>query len=295
MVFPSRSTGAKGTKNGRFSLIWAMMRSFVVMLGIGLCSLSGRDFETGAGSGLSSLLTKAQYEHFFPHHHSIYSYEALIKAATGFPAFAGEGDETVRRRELAAFLAQIAHETGNGGDGAAGGPYAWGLYYTEELGCQDGHCTQYNSSNGGPYRAVPGKSYYGRGPIQLSYPYNYGQAGADLKLPLLTDPELVSHNGVIAFRTALWFWMRSDPGEPSCHAVMTGKWQPDADDRRLGRRPGFGMTINIINGNVECRTQSAASRRDRDDRIGYYRYFAGLLKVPVERDCDCTGMTPYGH
>ena len=48
---------------------------------------------------------------------------------------------TVRKRELAAFFAEIAHETTNGGPGAAGGPYAWGLYYTEELGCGDGHCT----------------------------------------------------------------------------------------------------------------------------------------------------------
>jgi chitinase len=272
-----------------------MMRSLVVLLAIGLCSLSGRDAGHGEVRGLSSLLTNEQYEQYFPHHHPIYSYDALIEAAAGFPAFAGEGDETTRRRELAAFFAEIAHETSNGGEGAAGGPYVWGLYYTEELGCQDGHCTQYNSSNGGPYKAASGKTYYGRGPIQLSYPYNYGQAGADLQLPLLEHPELVSHDGVIAFRTALWFWMRSDPGEPSCHAVMTGKWQPDAQDRRLGRRPGFGMTINIINGNVECRTQSASSRRDREDRIGHYRFFARLLKIPVEKDCDCAGMAPYGR
>ncbi len=60
------------------------------------------------------------------------------------------------------------------------------------------------------------KPYYGRGPIQLSYPYNYGQAGADLGLPLLAHPELVSQDGSeIAFRTAIWFWMRADDGEPS--------------------------------------------------------------------------------
>lgn len=246
-------------------------------------------------TGLASLLSNAQYENYFPHHNPLYSYEALIKAAATFPLFAGEGDPPTRRRELAAFFAEIAHETTNGGPGAAGGPYAWGLYYTEELGCDDGHCTQYNTSNGGPYRAAAGKTYFGRGPIQLSYPYNYGQAGADLKLPLLAHPELVSHDGVIAFRTALWFWMRAGGSEPSCHAVMTGKWLPDTADRRLGRKPGFGMTINIINGNVECHTQSPAARKDREDRIGHYRYFARLLQVPVEKDCDCAGMTPYGQ
>jgi hypothetical protein len=272
-----------------------MMRFHLVLLLAGLLPVSGRSFSPAADAGLASLLTKAQYENYFPHHHPLYSYEALIKAAAGFPLFAGEGDMTVRKRELAAFFAEIAHETTNGGTGSPGGPYVWGLYYTEELGCGDGHCRQYNSGNGGPYHAAEGKTYYGRGPIQLSYPYNYGQAGADLGLPLLAHPELVSHDGVIAFRTALWFWMRADDGEPSCHAVMTGKWQPGAEDLRSGRRAGFGMTINIINGNVECHTQSPAGRKEREDRIGHYRYFAGLLQVAVEKDCDCAGMTPYGQ
>lgn len=205
------------------------MRSTLLLLLAGLSSVSGRSYSPAADAGLASLLTRAQYEVYFPHHDTLYSYEALIKAAAGFPFFTGEGDMTVRKRELAAFFAEIAHETTNGGAGARGGPYAWGLYYTEELGCGDGHCRQYNSGNGGPYRAAPGKTYYGRGPIQLSYPYNYGQAGADLGLPLLAHPELVSHDGITAFRTALWFWMRADDGEPSCHAVMTGKWQPDAE------------------------------------------------------------------
>lgn len=272
-----------------------MLRFFFLLLATGLPSLFGRSYGQAVEAGLSSLVTRAQYESWFPHHHSLYSYEAFIKAGAAFPLFAGEGDAMVRRRELAAFFAEVAHETTNGGPGAQGGAFAWGLYYTEEQGCQDGHCKQYSNSGSSAYQAMPGKTYYGRGPIQLSYPYNYGQAGAELGLPLLGQPELVSHDGVIAFRTAIWFWMRAEDGEPSCHAVMTGRWQPDANDRRLGRRPGFGMTINIINGNVECNSRVAAIREDRQDRIGYYRYFAGLLTVPVEKDCDCAGMAAYGN
>jgi hypothetical protein len=74
---------------------------------------------------------------------------------------------------------------------------------------------------------------------------------------------------------------------------LTGQWQPDAKDRRQGRRPGFGMTINIINGNVECNSRVPAIREEREDRIGYYRHFAGILQVPVEKDCDCAGMAAY--
>jgi len=266
-----------------------MMRLYILLLMAGLPSLSGVKFDRTEKDNLSSLLSRAQYESFFPHHHSLYSYEALIKAAASFPSFAGEGDTVTRRRELAAFFGEIAHETGNGGADA----YSWGLYYTEELGCADGHCKQYNTGGDSRYHPAPGRNYYGRGPIQLSYAYNYGMAGAELGLPLLAHPELVSHDGVIAFRTALWFWMRTQSPIPSCHDVMVGKWQPSAEDSRLGRRPGFGMTINIINGAVECKSQVRAIKAERLNRIAYYRAFAAQLKVPVEKDCDCAGMATY--
>lgn len=243
--------------------------------------------------GVEALLSRDQYERFFPHHHSLYTYDAFLKAAAYFPLFSGEGSPEMRKRELAAFFAHAAHETTNGGPGAKGGTYAWGLYYTEELGCKDGHCTVYNTGGTSPYQPVPGRSYYGRGPLQLSYAYNYGWAGAEMNLPLLEHPELVSQDGVIAFRAALWFWMKAQAPKPSCHDVICGKWEPGAEDRRLGRKPGFGMTINIINGGVECKSQDPAIREDRQDRIGYYRHFAALLQTAIEKDCDCAGMAPY--
>jgi chitinase len=239
------------------------------------------------------LLSSRQYEQFFPHHNSIYTYEAFIKAAASFPLFAGEGSPEMRKRELAAFFAHAAHETTNGGPGSPGGQFAWGLFYTEELGCKDGHCTVYNTGGTSPYKPVPGKSYYGRGPLQLSYAYNYGLAGADMHLPLLAKPELVGQDGVIAFRAALWFWMKAQPPKPSCHEVICGKWTPGAEDVRLGRKPGFGMTINIINGGIECPAKDAEIKGNRADRIGFYRRFAAGLGVKVENDCDCAGMQPY--
>jgi len=249
--------------------------------------------DTGITGGIAALLSKAQYEKSFPHHHPIYTYEALIAAAASFPLFAGEGDPADRKRELAAFFAHIGHETTSGWEGAKGGPYVWGLVFTEEQACKDEHCTQYNTGGTSPYQPVPGRSYFGRGPLQLSYAYNYGLAGAELGLPLLTNPELVSHNGEIAFRVALWFWMRAQKPKPSCHEVMAGKWQPGPEDIRLGRGPGFGMTINIINGGVECNNNDPAVVSLRKERIGFYKWFAAMLKVPVEKDCDCAGMAPY--
>ena len=60
--------------------------------------------------GLSSLLSRQQYEQLFPHHNAIYTYDALLRAAASFPSFAGEGSREVRIRELAAFFAHAAHE-----------------------------------------------------------------------------------------------------------------------------------------------------------------------------------------
>ncbi|HEX9510865.1 MAG TPA: chitinase [Puia sp.] len=276
-----------------------------------LCLLLSAAILTGGFTGsscqredrsLSSLLGKDLYEKSFPHHHAIYTYEALIKAAASYPSFAGEGDPTQRKRELAAFFAHIGHETTNGGGPVAEeGPssktseasYAWGLYYTEEQACLDGHCTQYNTGGNSPYKPAPGKSYYGRGPLQLTYAYNYGLAGEELGLPLLAKPELVSQDGAIAFRTALWFWMKSQKPKPSCHDVVCGNWKPSAEDIRLRRKPGFGMTINIINGGVECNTNAGEVKDERQDRIGFYKHMAALLQVTVGEDCDCADMAPY--
>ena len=246
-------------------------------------------------SSIAQLISKKQFEKLFPHHNPIYSYENLVAASKTFPLFANEGDLQTRKKELVAFLANIAHETSSGWKDAKGGPYAWGLVYEQEQACKDKSCPIYNTAGTSNFQPVPGKDYHGRGPMQLSYAYNYGLAGQDLNLPLLQDPELVCKNGVIAFKTAFWFWMREQKPKPSCHNVMCGNWQPTDDDKKLNRKPGFGMVINIINGGLECKTTDPAFEERKKDRIGFYQYFANLLKIKVETDCDCTLLEVYGN
>jgi chitinase len=122
---------------------------------------------------------------------------------------------------------------------APGGPYAWGLYFTQEVGCEGGAYTGYCAAVP-EYPCEPDKTYHGRGPIQLSYNYNYnyGQAGRALGLPLLATPELVSTDGAVAFKTALWFWMTPQSPKPSAHAVMTGGWTPRPRTRPSAGSPG---------------------------------------------------------
>ena len=54
------------------------------------------------------------------------------------------------------------------------------------------------------------------------------------------------------FKTAIYFWMTPQTLKPSAHDVMIGQWQPKSYDLAKGRKPGFGMTIDIVNGEVEC-------------------------------------------
>ena len=126
--------------------------------------------------------------------------------------------------------------------------------------------------------------------MQLSWNYNYGAAGQALNYDLLTNPDLVKSDGVVSFSTALWFWMTPQPPKPSCHDVMSGRWQPTSEDRNRGRVAGFGMTINIINGGLEC-GRSTDDRVER--RVRFYRQSCGMLGVIADNNVYCDRMQPY--
>lgn len=246
--------------------------------------------DAAAPSGLASLLPQSLYDQLFPERNALYTYEALLAAAAYHPAFASTGSVDDRKRELAAFLANVSHETTGGWPAAPGGPYAWGLYFTQEVGCETGLCTQYCDDGNANFPCAPGETYHGRGPIQLSWNYNYGQAGAALGLDLLANPDLVTSDGTVAFRTALWFWMTPQAPKPSCHDVMTGGFTPSSTDLAAGRLPGFGLTIDIINGGIECGYARSASVTDR---LGFYDRYTTLLGVAPGGNLDCDSMQPY--
>jgi predicted chitinase len=192
--------------------------------------------------------------------------------------FCTEKDLQTNKKELAAFFAQIAHETRHGQDGH----YNDGLMFIHE----NNTALTYIADND-EYPAVAGQKYYGRGPMQISYNGNYGYASdcifGDKKI-LLNNPGLVETDPVVAFKTAIYFWMTPQTHKPSAHDVMIGKWQPNAADKAKGRTPGFGMTINIINGNIEC---GKGNNEDMNDRIGFYQYFLKQLGV-TDPNCACS-------
>lgn len=192
--------------------------------------------------------------------------------------FCTAGDSLTNKKELAAFFAHIAHETRHGENGT----YTDGLMLRHEA-----NTTLDYYSESDEYPPVNGKKYYGRGPMQLSYNGNYGKASDCIfgdKKVLLNDPDKLENDAVVAFKVAIWFWMMPETHKPSAHDVMIGKWQPNEVDKAKGRTPGFGMTINIVNGAVEC---NKAENEGMNDRIAFYQYFLGKLGV-TDANCACS-------
>lgn len=83
--------------------------------------------------------------------------------------------------------------------------------------------------------SLPGKKYYGRGYIQLTWASNYKAASQALGLgnKLVQQPELVASDKKLAMLVSVWFW--------------------DAKVRPvLGSTNQFGRTTKAINGG-ECK------------------------------------------
>ncbi|CAM0947147.1 unnamed protein product [Alopecurus aequalis] len=232
-------------------------RRHVRMRGFWLLAFAGAALLAAAGgqqpSGVASIVTREAFDSMLSGSNAtsacdgggFYTYDAFIKAASKFPGLGAVGDEDTRRRELAAFFGQTSYVTG-------------AYCYVKAVN---------------PPANTP---YYGRGPIQLATEDNYRLAGKALGLDLVGKPDLVSTDPVVAFETAIWFWMTPQPPDPSCHAVMTGNWTPSAQDRAAGLLPGYGMTTNVLSGGAECFDNTSQAAQDRVD---YYKQSCGTLQV----------------
>jgi chitinase len=243
-----------------------------------------------SGEGVASILSKELFEQMLLHRNDaactargFYTYEAFLAAAATFPAFGSTAEglsvET-RKREVAAFLGQTSHETTGGWPTAPDGPLTWGYCFKQEREPKSIYCDTTKPE----WPCAPNKEYIGRGPIQLTWNYNYGLAGRALSLDLLNNPDLVAADAVVSFRTALWFWMTPQANKPSSHAVITGRWTPTAADNAAGRVPGYGVITNIINGGLEC---GIGPDPRVADRIGFYQRYCGILGVDTGSNLDC--------
>ncbi|MGO4460625.1 glycoside hydrolase family 19 protein [Streptomyces sp. M-16] len=217
----------------------------------------GTDPDPGTGNPSGFVVSEAQFNQMFPNRNPFYTYNGLVAALSAYPAFANTGDDTVKRREAAAFLANVSHETG-------------GLVYIVE---QNTANYPHYCDASQPYGCPAGQAaYYGRGPIQLSWNFNYKAAGDALGINLLANPYLVEQDPAVAMKTALWYWnTQNGPGTMTAHAAMVNG-------------AGFGETIRSINGSLECNGGNPAQVQSR---VSKYQSFTQLLGVTPGNNLGC--------
>ncbi|MCL7045148.1 hypothetical protein MKW94_023509 [Papaver nudicaule] len=133
--------------------------------------------------------------------------------------------------------------------------------YKEEIrGASRDCCDEGNRQ----YPCVPGKGYHGRGPIQISWNYNYSPADRSIAFNGLNAPETVANDATISFKTAFWFWMEN------VHSVITSN-------------QGFGRTIRKINSG-KCNGGNSGAVQAR---IRYFRDYCNQLGVAPGNNLSC--------
>jgi predicted chitinase len=208
---------------------------------------------TSPSSGF--VVSEAQFDQMFPNRNSFYTYDGLVSAMSAYPQFATTGGSTVEAQEAAAFLANVSHETG-------------GLVYISEIDQSGDYCDT-SESYGCPAGTY---QYYGRGPLQISWNFNYYASGNALGIDLLDNPNLVATDSATSWKTALWYWdTQNGPGTMTAHDAMVNG-------------AGFGQTIEAINGSIEC---NGGNPGEMQDRVNLYEQFTQLLGVPAGNNLTC--------
>ncbi|KAG6485766.1 hypothetical protein ZIOFF_054331 [Zingiber officinale] len=227
----------------------------------GYCGTSGSDDYCGTGcqqgpcyssrGSVADIVTQSFFDGIINQSDSscagrrFYSRDAFLTAAGYYPGFGRTGSSEDARREIAAFYAHVTDVTDH-------------LCFIEATNRQS-QC----DTNRTDWPCVSGRDNYGRGPLQLTWNYNYGPAGLANGFDGLRAPETVANDVVISFRTALWFWMNY------CHNLITSG-------------QGFGATIRAVNGACDDGNRAAFNAR-----IGYYRDYCSRFGVDPGNNLTC--------
>lgn len=226
----------------------------VLILALSACSA------TNLSNSNAYMISEAQFEQLFPQRIPFYTYAGLREAIKAYPEFGNFGSTADNQREVAAFLANIMHES-----------HELRAITEVDTSVHDHYC---NDKQGIP--CATGKQYFGRGPIQLSWNFNYDLAGKALGLDLLNDPDMVSRDATVAWKTALWYWMEIKGSGPlPSHVAIKQKF-------------GFGETVRSINGALECsKPPSNIGYQQQQMRIQNYLKITRLIGVEPGKHQAC--------
>ncbi len=262
---------------------------------------------------------------------AVLAYNAWAEA-NGYKQFLNEGTIKQQAEEFLIFWAKSSRET-SGSWANAPEPWivtqkignetitAWkgGLYWVEEVGYSTDPKTgmssaiNYVDASSTLYPPAPGRSYYGRGIIQLSWNYNYGAFSywlydnnlfrdvIDSRDKLLKFPNLVADNGALSIMSGIWFWMTPQGAKPSAHDVVYGDVYniskstqemglPQSNTLSSDKIPvakgdttdesvfayRLGTVINIVNGGLEC-NKAAKWHGGPVQRVFYYDAYASYF------------------
>jgi len=244
-----------------------------------------------------------------------YTYTRFLRAIGKFPAFCGEytdgrNSDAICKKSIITAFAHFAQETGghiskdNYWDNPLGlEEWQQALVHVREMGWSEGQpgyttgCGQ-NDWQNKRWPCSPGQGYFGRGAKQLSYHFNYGPFSEVMydgdATVLLNNPALVADTW-LNLASAIWFFLTPQAPKPAMLHVIDRTWTPSQREIDAGIGYGFGTTINIINGGIECGEQN----RYKGQPVNRIRYWEGLsahYNIPIEADetNTCWQQTPYG-
>lgn len=244
-----------------------------------------------------------------------YTYTRFLRAIGKFPAFCGDytdgrDADAICKKSIITAFAHFSQETGghisidNIFDNPLGlEEWQQALVHVREMGWsegQEGYTTGCGLDDWQNKRwpCVAGEGYFGRGAKQLSYHFNYGMFSEVMydgnANQLLQDPGLVADSW-LNLASAIWFFLTPQAPKPAMLHVIDRTWSPSKREIDAGIGYGFGTTINIINGGIECGEQN----KDKGQPVNRIRYWEGLAKhfdIPIEADevNTCWQQTPYG-
>nr|WP_087021844.1 glycoside hydrolase family 19 protein [Thaumasiovibrio subtropicus] len=244
-----------------------------------------------------------------------YTYTRFLRAIGKFPAFCGDytdgrDADAICKKSIITAFAHFAQETGghiavdNESDNPLGlEEWQQALVHVREMGWEEGQpgyttgCGQDDWQNR-RWPCAENQGYFGRGAKQLSYHFNYGMFSEVMfdgdATVLLNNPGLVADSW-LNLASAIWFFMTPQAPKPAMIHVIDRTWVPSQLEKDHGIGYGFGTTINIINGGIECGEHNKDKGQPKN-RIAYWEGLSGFFQIPVEADelNTCWQQTPYG-
>ncbi len=243
-----------------------------------------------------------------------YDYTKFLQAIGKFPAFCaeyadGRDSDAICKKSIVTAFAHFAQETGghiakdNYWDNPQGlEEWQQALVHVREMGWSEGQpgyttgCGQ-NDWQNKKWPCASGQGYFGRGAKQLSYHFNYGAFSEVMfdgdATVLLNNPALVADTW-LNLASAIWFFLTPQAPKPAMLHVIDRTWVPSQREVNAGISYGFGTTINVINGGIECGEQNK-NKGQPVNRIRYWEGLSDYYQIPIEADekNTCWQQTPY--